>query len=122
MCQLKPGKPHLRYDYGMNFLRPLLLLVLTVWLALPLSTLAQSAPPEACHGSTTAPCMAATDAGCRHRALPSDAPACCHFYATAAHADVGEVRRVSPGAVQVGHERGGEAQFIPPVATRPPVA
>lgn len=121
MCQLKLQKPHLRYDYRMNFLRPLLLLMLTVWLVLPLPTLAQNAP-AACHGSSAVPCMAAADAGCRHRARPSEAPACCHFYATAAHADVGAVRRVSPGAVQVGHERGGEAQFIPPVATRPPVA
>lgn len=105
----------------MTIFRPLLLVLLTLWLALPLAALAQSASPPACHQPDAPRCLLADDSGGRQTPMSSETEACCHFYATASHANVGQppLSSAEPG-VRVGRERGGQPQFIPPVATRPP--
>lgn len=106
----------------MRFFRPFLLVLLTVWLALPLAAPTQSATPPGCHGPDAPHCLSADDAGGRQQAIPSNMAACCHFYATASHANVGDPPLAPLAAVQVGYEPDGQPQFIPPVATRPPPA
>ncbi|WP_156943167.1 hypothetical protein [Pseudogulbenkiania sp. MAI-1] len=106
----------------MRFFRPFLLVLLTVWLALPLVAPAQSATPPSCHGPNAPRYLSADDAGCAPRAMPAGMAACCHFYATTSHANVGDPPLAPLAAVQVGHEPDGQPQYIPPVATRPPPA